>query len=82
VDAPDQFPGDTHIAVCVASIPAASAALNANDIVITQEGSQLWPGGAHFCRLGVDVVGQKADCDAIRQILKSILIVTQWKNPP
>jgi lactoylglutathione lyase len=36
MDAPDKFPGYTHIALRVASIPATIAALKANDIAITQ----------------------------------------------
>ena len=41
MDAPDKFPGYTHIALRVASIPATIAALKANDIPITQD-RQLW----------------------------------------
>jgi lactoylglutathione lyase len=36
IDVPDKFPGYTHIALRVASIPATIAALKANDIAITQ----------------------------------------------
>jgi lactoylglutathione lyase len=36
MDVPDKFPGYTHIALRVASIPATIAALKANDIAITQ----------------------------------------------
>jgi lactoylglutathione lyase len=36
MDARDKFPGYTHIALRVASIPATIAALTANDIAITQ----------------------------------------------
>ena len=36
IDVPDKFPGYTHIALRVASIPATIAALRANDIAITQ----------------------------------------------
>jgi lactoylglutathione lyase len=36
MDARDKFPGYTHIALHVASIPATIAALTANDIAITQ----------------------------------------------
>jgi lactoylglutathione lyase len=36
MDMPDKFPGYTHIAPRVASIPATIAALRANDIAITQ----------------------------------------------
>ena len=36
MDVPDKFPGYTHIALRVASIPAAIAALKANNIAITQ----------------------------------------------
>ena len=36
MDVPDKFPGYTHIALRVASIPATIAALNANNITITQ----------------------------------------------
>ena len=36
MDVPEKFPGYTHIALRVASIPATIAALNANDIAITQ----------------------------------------------
>src|ERR1700738_3352481 len=36
MDVPDKFPGYTHIALRVASIPATIAALTANDIAITQ----------------------------------------------
>jgi catechol 2,3-dioxygenase-like lactoylglutathione lyase family enzyme len=36
MDAPEKYPGYTHLALRVASIPATIAALKANDIVITQ----------------------------------------------
>jgi len=36
MDVPDKFPGYTHIALRVLSIPATIAALEANDIAITQ----------------------------------------------
>ena len=36
MDAPDKYPGYTHMALRVASIPATLAALRANDIAITQ----------------------------------------------
>ena len=36
MDVPEKLPGYTHIALRVASIPATIAALNANDIAITQ----------------------------------------------
>jgi lactoylglutathione lyase len=36
MDVPDKFPGYTHIALRIASIPATIAALEANDIAITQ----------------------------------------------
>jgi lactoylglutathione lyase len=36
MDAPDKYPGYTHMALRVASIPSAITALNANDIAITQ----------------------------------------------
>jgi catechol 2,3-dioxygenase-like lactoylglutathione lyase family enzyme len=36
MDVPYKFPGYTHIALRVTSIPAAIAALNANNIAITQ----------------------------------------------
>ena len=36
MDAPDKYPGYTHMALRVTSIPATIAALNANDIAITQ----------------------------------------------
>jgi lactoylglutathione lyase len=36
MDAPDKYPGYTHMALRVASIPSAIAALKANDIAITQ----------------------------------------------
>ena len=36
MDVPDKFPGYTHIALRVASIPATIAALTENDIAITQ----------------------------------------------
>jgi lactoylglutathione lyase len=36
MDAPGKYPGYTHMALRVASIPATIAALNANDIAITQ----------------------------------------------
>ena len=36
MDVPDKFPGYTHIALRVVSIPATIAALKANDIAITQ----------------------------------------------
>src|ERR671929_1528124 len=36
MDVPDKFPGYTHVALRVASIPATLTALKANDIAITQ----------------------------------------------
>jgi len=36
MDAPDKYPGYTHMALRVGSIPATIAALNANNIAITQ----------------------------------------------
>jgi lactoylglutathione lyase len=36
MDAPDKYPGYTHIALRVASIPSAIAVLKENDIAITQ----------------------------------------------
>ena len=36
MDAPEKYPGYTHLALRVASIPATIAALKANDIAITQ----------------------------------------------
>jgi lactoylglutathione lyase len=36
MDVPDKFPGYTHMALRVASIPATIAALKANDIAISQ----------------------------------------------
>src|ERR1700730_7211054 len=36
MDVPDKFPGYTHVALRVVSIPATIAALTANDIAITQ----------------------------------------------
>jgi lactoylglutathione lyase len=36
MDMPDKYPGYTHMALRVGSIPATIAALNANDIAITQ----------------------------------------------
>ena len=36
MDAPEKYPGYTHMALRVASIPATIAALKANDILITQ----------------------------------------------
>jgi len=36
MDAPEKYPGYTHMALRVASIPATIAALKANDIAITQ----------------------------------------------
>src|SRR3954451_13141613 len=36
MDVPDKFPGYTHIALRVASIPATIAALRANNLAITQ----------------------------------------------
>ena len=36
MDVPEKFPGYTHIALRVASIPATIAALKANDVAITQ----------------------------------------------
>jgi lactoylglutathione lyase len=36
MDAPEKYPGYTHMALRVASIPATIAVLNANDVAITQ----------------------------------------------
>jgi lactoylglutathione lyase len=50
MDVPDKFPGYTHIALRVASIPATIVALKANDIPITPGTGPLWRKRA---RLGV-----------------------------
>jgi lactoylglutathione lyase len=45
MDVTDKFPGYTHIALRVASIPATIAALKANDIAITQGPVNFGEGG-------------------------------------
>jgi lactoylglutathione lyase len=45
MDIADKFPGYTHIALRVASIPATIAALKANDIAITQGSVSFGEGG-------------------------------------
>jgi lactoylglutathione lyase len=45
MDVPDKFPGYTHIALRVASIPATIAALKANDIAIAQGPVSFGEGG-------------------------------------
>jgi len=45
MDVPDKFPGYTHIALRVSSIPATIAALKANDIAITQGPVSFGQGG-------------------------------------
>ena len=45
MDVPDKFPGYTHIALRVTSIPATIAALQANDIAITQGPVSFGEGG-------------------------------------
>jgi len=45
MDVPDKFPGYTHIALRISSIPATIAALKANDIAITQGPVSFGQGG-------------------------------------
>ena len=45
MDVPDKFPGYTHIALRVSSIPATIAALKANNIAITQGSVSFGQGG-------------------------------------
>jgi len=45
MDVPDKFPGYTHIALRVSSIPATIAAVKVNDIAITQGSVSFGQGG-------------------------------------
>jgi lactoylglutathione lyase len=71
MDVPDKFPGYTHIALRVASIPATIAALRANDIAITRDRSGSATAGTSRCSCATPIATSSSCAAASRASSKA-----------